>query len=71
MAKEIVEANLRLVISIIKKYIIEVFNFRFNSRGNIGLMKAVDELNIEEDTNSLHMLRGGLTSYYEINSRSG
>ena len=38
-----VEANLRLVISIAKKYTTEDFNFRFNTEGNIGLMKAVDK----------------------------
>ena len=37
-----VEANLRLVISIAKVYQ-QRFGFRLNSRGNIGLMKAVDK----------------------------
>ena len=37
-----VEANLRLVISIAKKYTNEDCNFRSNSR-NIGLMKAVNK----------------------------
>ena len=41
--KEMVEANLRLVISIAKKYTNRGSIFRFNSRGNIGLMKAVDK----------------------------
>ena len=37
-----VEANLRLVISI-AKYTNRGLQFRFNTRGNIGLMKAVDK----------------------------
>ena len=32
-----VEANLRLVISIAKKYTNRIAVFRFNTRGNIGL----------------------------------
>ena len=38
-----VEANLRLVISIAKKYTNRGSIFRFDPGGNIGLMKAVDK----------------------------
>ena len=38
-----VEANLRLVISIAKKYTNRGLQFRSEQEGNIGLMKAVDK----------------------------
>ena len=41
--KEMVEANLRLVISIAKKYTNRGLNFWILFEGNIGLMKAVDK----------------------------
>ena len=41
--KEMVEANLRLVISIAKNIPIEAFNLDLIQEGNIGLMKAVDK----------------------------
>ena len=41
--KEMVEANLRLVISIAKNIQIEDFNFRLNPRRKYKLMKAVDK----------------------------
>ena len=45
--QEMIEPNLRLVISIAKNTLIEDFSFRSYSRGNIGLMKAVGKLNIK------------------------
>ena len=41
--KDMVEANLRLVISIAKKYTNRGSNFGSHQEGNIGLMKAVDK----------------------------
>ena len=38
-----VEANLRLVIPIAKNSTNRGLQFRFNSEGNIGLMRAVDK----------------------------
>ena len=38
-----IEANLRLVISIAKNTLIGDFIFRLDTEGNIGLMKAVDK----------------------------
>ena len=59
--KEMVEANLRLVISIAKKYTNRGLQFLdLIQEGNIGLMKAVDKLNTEEVINFLHMQHGGL-----------
>ena len=59
--KEMVEANLRLVISIAKKYTNRGLQFLdLIQEGNIGLMKAVINLNTEEAINFLPMLPGGL-----------
>ena len=58
--KEMVEANLRLVISIAKKYTNRGLQFLdLIQEGNIGLMKAVDKFSIEEDINFLLMQHGG------------
>ena len=50
---------LRLVISIAKNTMGSLI-FRFNSRGNIGLMKAVDKFEYREDVSFQHMPHGGL-----------
>lgn len=46
--KEMIEANLRLVISIAKKYTIPQF---FIQEGNIGLIKAVDKFEYKRGYN--------------------
>lgn len=58
--KKLAEANLRLVVSIAKRYVGRGMLFLdLIQEGNLGLIKAVENLTIAKDINSRRMLHGG------------
>ena len=58
--KELAAANLRLVVSIAKRYVGRGMLFLdLIQEGNMGLIKAVENLIIQKDSNSQRMLLGG------------
>ncbi len=46
--KQLIEANLRLVVSIAKKYVGEAMFFHLIQEGNMGLMKAVEKFDYKK-----------------------
>ena len=71
--KRLAEANLRLVVSIAKRYVGRGMLFLdLIQEGNLGLIKAVEDLITERDTNSVRMPHGGFVRQLpEGHCRSG
>ena len=66
--QRLAEANLRLVVSIAKRYVGRGMQFLdLIQEGNMGLMKAVENLTTVKDSNSLRMLLGGFVKRHAGN----